>query len=73
MFGHDRIAACHRGPTQTAGKFFLNENGLQYPQPECFAGRVIFMDRGQLVEQDKAAVFFDNPQNERSKKSCPRS
>ncbi|MBW9115561.1 amino acid ABC transporter ATP-binding protein [Rhizobium cauense] len=31
------------------------------------ADRVIFMDRGAIVEEAAPAVFFDNPQNERSK------
>jgi general L-amino acid transport system ATP-binding protein len=31
------------------------------------ADRVIFMDQGQIVEQNTAAAFFDNPQNERTK------
>ena len=30
------------------------------------ADRVIFMDQGQIVEQNNAAEFFDNPQNERT-------
>ncbi len=30
------------------------------------ADRVIFMDHGQIVEQNTAAAFFDNPQNERT-------
>jgi general L-amino acid transport system ATP-binding protein len=31
------------------------------------ADRVIFMDRGAIVEEAAPAEFFDNPQNERSK------
>ena len=31
------------------------------------ADRVIFMDRGEIVEQAPPQVFFDNPQNERTK------
>ena len=31
------------------------------------ADRVIFMDRGRIVEEGKPLEFFDNPQNERSK------
>jgi ABC-type polar amino acid transport system ATPase subunit len=31
------------------------------------ADRVIFMDRGCIIEQGAPAEFFDNPQNERSK------
>lgn len=31
------------------------------------ADRVIFMDAGEIVEQNKPAAFFDNPQNERTK------
>jgi len=31
------------------------------------ADRVIFMDRGCIIEQGKPSEFFDNPQNERSK------
>ncbi|OBY08361.1 ABC transporter ATP-binding protein [Rhizobium leguminosarum bv. trifolii] len=29
--------------------------------------RVIFMDQGQIVEQNEPAAFFDNPQHERTK------
>jgi len=31
------------------------------------ADRVIFMDRGQIVEQNTPEEFFSNPQNERTK------
>ncbi|MGY5775204.1 amino acid ABC transporter ATP-binding protein [Rhizobium sp. LEGMi135b] len=31
------------------------------------ADRVIFMDRGQVVEENKPEEFFSNPQNERTK------
>jgi general L-amino acid transport system ATP-binding protein len=31
------------------------------------ADRVIFMDRGEIIEQNKPDEFFDNPQNERTK------
>ncbi len=31
------------------------------------ANRVIFMDEGQIVEQNEPAAFFDNPQHERTK------
>ena len=31
------------------------------------ADRVIFMDAGQIVEQNEPQAFFDNPQNERTK------
>ncbi len=31
------------------------------------ADRVIFMDDGEIVEQNSPAEFFDNPQNERTK------
>ena len=31
------------------------------------ADRVIFMDQGQIVEQNNPHDFFNNPQNERSK------
>ncbi|WP_183041856.1 amino acid ABC transporter ATP-binding protein [Rhizobium sp. AG855] len=31
------------------------------------ADRVLFMDRGQIVEQNAPAAFFDNPQHERTK------
>jgi general L-amino acid transport system ATP-binding protein len=31
------------------------------------ADRVIFMDEGQIVEQNTAAEFFANPKNERTK------
>ena len=31
------------------------------------ADRVIFMDAGQIVEQNTPAAFFDNPQTERAR------
>ena len=31
------------------------------------ANRVIFMDQGQIVEQNEPAAFFDNPKHERTK------
>jgi general L-amino acid transport system ATP-binding protein len=31
------------------------------------ANRVIFMDQGQIVEQNTPAEFFDNPQHERTR------
>ncbi|MNE95310.1 Glutamine transport ATP-binding protein GlnQ [compost metagenome] len=31
------------------------------------ANRVIFMDQGQIVEQNTPQEFFDNPQHERTK------
>jgi general L-amino acid transport system ATP-binding protein len=31
------------------------------------ANRVIFMDRGEIVEQAEPNTFFTNPQNERTK------
>jgi general L-amino acid transport system ATP-binding protein len=31
------------------------------------ANRVIFMDQGQIVEQNVPEKFFDNPQHERTK------
>ena len=31
------------------------------------ANRVIFMDRGEIVEENEPNTFFDNPQNERTK------
>ena len=31
------------------------------------ADRVIFMDRGEIIEQNSPDAFFDNPQNERTK------
>ena len=31
------------------------------------ANRVIFMDRGEIIEQNSPDEFFDNPQNERTK------
>ena len=31
------------------------------------ADRVIFMDRGQIVEENEPEEFFNNPQNERTK------
>jgi general L-amino acid transport system ATP-binding protein len=32
------------------------------------ADRVVFMDKGEIVEEAPPAQFFDNPQNERSRK-----
>jgi general L-amino acid transport system ATP-binding protein len=39
------------------------------------ANRVIFMDQGQIVEQNEPGEFFDNPQHERTKllSQIPRS
>ncbi len=34
---------------------------------KAVADRVIFMDQGQIVEQNTPAAFFSNPQSERSK------
>ena len=34
---------------------------------KAVADRVIFMDQGQIVEQNNPNDFFDNPQNERTK------
>ena len=34
---------------------------------KAVADRVIFMDQGQIVEQNTPEAFFNNPQNERSK------
>ena len=34
---------------------------------QAVANRVIFMDQGQIVEQNEPAEFFDNPQHERTK------
>ena len=31
------------------------------------ANRVIFMDQGQIVEQNEPKAFFNTPQNERTK------
>ena len=31
------------------------------------ADRVIFMDQGQIVEQNSAAEFFDHPKSERTR------
>jgi general L-amino acid transport system ATP-binding protein len=31
------------------------------------ANRVIFMDRGEIIEQNSPDEFFDHPQNERTK------
>jgi general L-amino acid transport system ATP-binding protein len=31
------------------------------------ANRVMFMDAGQIVEQNAPAAFFDNPRSERTK------
>ena len=34
---------------------------------QAVANRVIFMDQGQIVEQNTPAEFFDHPQHERTK------
>jgi len=34
---------------------------------EKVANRVIFMDAGQIVEQNAPSEFFNNPQSERTK------
>ncbi len=34
---------------------------------QAVADRVIFMDRGEIVEQNEPKAFFNNPQNERTK------
>ncbi|MBS0125629.1 amino acid ABC transporter ATP-binding protein [Aestuariicoccus sp. KMU-90] len=34
---------------------------------QAVANRVIFMDQGQIVEQNEPKEFFNNPQNERTK------
>ena len=34
---------------------------------QAVANRVIFMDQGQIVEQNEPREFFHNPQNERTK------
>ena len=34
---------------------------------KAVANRVIFMDQGQIVEENEPNAFFDNPQNERTK------
>jgi general L-amino acid transport system ATP-binding protein len=31
------------------------------------ANRVIFMDNGEIIEQNEPNEFFDNPQSERTK------
>jgi len=31
------------------------------------ANRVIFMDKGEIIEQNEPNAFFNNPQNERTK------
>ncbi|HWL30397.1 MAG TPA: amino acid ABC transporter ATP-binding protein, partial [Burkholderiaceae bacterium] len=31
------------------------------------ADRVIFMDKGEIIEENTPDAFFDNPQNERTK------
>ena len=35
--------------------------------PATVANRVIFMDKGEIVEQNEPSAFFTNPQNERTK------
>jgi general L-amino acid transport system ATP-binding protein len=34
---------------------------------QAVANRVIFMDQGQIIEQNEPKAFFNNPQNERTK------
>ena len=34
---------------------------------KAVADRVIFMDQGEIIEQNTPDAFFDNPQNERTK------
>jgi general L-amino acid transport system ATP-binding protein len=34
---------------------------------KAVADRVIFMDEGQIVEQNTPEAFFEHPKNERSK------
>jgi general L-amino acid transport system ATP-binding protein len=34
---------------------------------KAVADRVIFMDQGQIVEENTPTEFFNNPKNERSK------
>ena len=34
---------------------------------KAVANRVIFMDQGQIVEQNEPHAFFDNPQSDRTK------
>jgi glutamate transport system ATP-binding protein len=31
------------------------------------ANRVVFMDEGRIVEQERPSEFFDNPQSERAR------
>ena len=31
------------------------------------ADRVIFMDEGEIIEENTPTLFFDNPQNDRTK------
>jgi len=39
---------------------------------KAVADRVIFMDQGQIVEQNTPEAFFNNPQNERSRDFCTK-
>jgi general L-amino acid transport system ATP-binding protein len=34
---------------------------------QAVANRVIFMDQGQIVEQNEPRAFFSNPQSERTR------
>ncbi len=34
---------------------------------KAVADRVVFMDEGQIIEENDPISFFDNPQNERTK------
>ena len=34
---------------------------------QAVANRVIFMDQGQIIEQNEPKAFFNDPQNERTK------
>jgi general L-amino acid transport system ATP-binding protein len=64
--GNDQGSARHHGGLAEEGMTMLcvtHEMGFA----RQVANRVIFMDQGQIVEQNEPEEFFDNPQHERTK------
>ena len=41
--------------------------GLEGAIPDAVANRVIFMDQGQIVEENTPQEFFNNPKSDRTK------
>jgi hypothetical protein len=64
-------AAYRLAPAITGAVFRLAERvDSGRTLPEAFPGvanRVIFMDQGQIVEQNEPKEFFNNPRSERTK------